>query len=412
MVGRACLRRTAHATLSHPLRAVLLMRLPAQRSHAVVAALGTAQTVGWASSYYLPAVLATPMARDMGLSPVWVFGGFTLAMVVSALVGPRAGALIDRMGGRRILPVTNLIFAAGLVALAASTGPASMMAAWVLIGVGMGSGLYDGAFATLAGIYGRAARSPITGITLIAGFASTVGWPLSGAVEAWAGWRAACLVWAALHLGLALPLNLILPEPAPVAPPTEPGLARTDDPAPVPVLSLVLLSYVFVATWFTSTAMAAHLPRLLEAAGTGTAAAIAAGALIGPAQVGARLLEYGLLRRFHPLVSARIAALAHPVAAVVLTAVGGTGAHVFAVVHGAGNGVLTIAKGTLPLALFGAEGYGRRQGWLSAPARVCQASAPLVFGVALDRWGAGAIWLTAGMSGLAFLCLIALRTRP
>lgn len=385
------------------------MHLAASRTRSIVACLGTAQTIAWASSYYLPAVLATPMARDLGISPVWVFGGFSLALVISALVGPKAGDLIDRLGGRRVLSFTNLVFALGLCMLAAAQGTTSMFIAWLVIGVGMGCGLYDAAFATLAGIYGRAARSPITGITLIAGFASTVGWPLSAAVEIWGGWRAACLVWAALHLAVALPLNLVLPPSGQHA--MTPG-GGPDDPAPhQQTLTLILLSYVFVATWFTSTAMAAHLPRLLEAAGATPAAAIAAGALIGPAQVGARLIEFGLLRRFHPLVSARVAACAHPAAALALSLVGGPAAYLFAVVHGAGNGILTIAKGTLPLALFGAGGYGRRQGWLSAPARVLQAASPLIFGAALDLWGAGAIWLTAGMSLLALLCLLALRMR-
>ena len=148
-------------------------------------------------------------------------------------------------------------------------------------------------------------------------------------------------------------------------------------------MALALLGFVFAATWFNSTAMAAHLPGLLREAGASTAVAIAAGALIGPAQVAARLLEFGLLRRVHPLVSTRLAAAAHPAAAVALLTFGGPAAYVFAVLHGAGNGILTIAKGTLPLALFGASGYGRRIGWLNAPARILQAAAPLIFGAAL-----------------------------
>jgi hypothetical protein len=374
----------------------------------VVWALGVAQTAGWASSYYLPAVLATPMAASLGLSPVWVFGAFSLAMVVSSLVGPWAGARIDRLGGRGVLAFSNLVFAAGLAGLAVSQGPVSFFLAWAVIGVGMGMGLYEAAFATLAGIYGQAARAPITGITLIAGFASTVGWPLSGLMLAEWGWREACLGWALLHLGLALPLNLSLPKghrssaEAP-APSEEIG---TGSP---PRLAVGLLAFVFAATWFNSTAMAAHLPRLLEEAGATTAMAIAAGALIGPAQVGARMLEFGLLRRFHPLLSARIAAACHPVAAVVLILVGGPAAYAFALIHGAGNGILTIAKGTLPLALFGAAGYGRRLGWLNAPARALQAAAPLVFGAALTAWGTDAVWITAGIGATSLAALLWLR---
>lgn len=159
----------------------------------VVAALGIAQTVGWASSYYLPAVLATPMSDDLGLSPVWVFGAFSAAMVVSSLIGPWAGARIDRLGGRGVLAASNVVFAAGLAGLAMAQGITSLFLAWAVIGLGMGMGLYKAAFATLAGIYGQAARSPITGNPLIAGFASTAGWPLSGLMLAEWVWREACL---------------------------------------------------------------------------------------------------------------------------------------------------------------------------------------------------------------------------
>jgi MFS family permease len=383
-------------------------RLPPTRRGWIVAALGTAQTIGWASSYYVPAVLAAPMAASFGLSPVWVFGAFSMALVVSAMVGPWAGARIDRIGGRGVLILSNLVFAAGLVLLAIAPSAPVLFAAWAIIGLGMGMGLYEAAFATLAGIYGREARAPITGITLIAGFASTVGWPLSGLMLATWGWREACLGWALIHLCLALPLNALLPRGTErIAPP----VAEPPDAPPPPRLALWILAFVFAATWFNSTAMAAHLPGLLQAAGSSTAVAIAAGALIGPAQVAARVLEFGLLRRFHPLASARLAASAHPVAAACLLGFGGPAAYAFAILHGAGNGILTIAKGTLPLALFGAAGYGARLGWLNAPARVMQAAAPLIFGAALAAWGLNAIWLTAGIGLLSTGALYLLRSR-
>ena len=384
----------------------MLLTLPPARRGWIVTALGIAQTIGWASSYYIPAVLAAPMAASFGLSPVWVFGAFSMAMVVSATIGPWAGARIDRIGGRGVLMLSNLIFAAGLVLLAAAPSPLVLFAGWAIIGLGMGMGLYEAAFASLAGIYGKEARGPITGITLIAGFASTVGWPLSGLMLASWGWREACLGWALIHLFLALPLNALLPRASQKI--TTPVSDEPDGPPP-PRISLCLLAFVFAATWFNSTAMAAHLPGLLQAAGASTAVAIAAGALIGPAQVAARVLEFGLLRRFHPLASARLAASAHPLAAISLVVFGGPAAYAFAALHGAGNGILTIAKGTLPLALFGASGYGARLGWLNAPARILQAAAPLIFGAALAAWGLQAIWLTAGVGVLATAALFLLR---
>jgi MFS family permease len=142
---------------------------------ATVAALGAAQTLAWASSYYLPAILAAPMAADLGVSTPTVFAAFSLALAVSALVGTRAGSAIDRIGGRPVLMATSLVFALGLAGLGASQGLYSLLAAWVVLGVAMGCGLYDSAFAALVRLYGKDARSSITGVTLIAGFASTVG---------------------------------------------------------------------------------------------------------------------------------------------------------------------------------------------------------------------------------------------
>lgn len=389
-----------------------LMAAP-RSTTATVLALGTAQTVAWASSYYLPAVLATPMARDLSTSPVEIFAAFSAALVVSAVIGPWGGAVIDRRGGRGVLIGSNLIFAAGLVCLAMAQEAILLWTGWLAIGLGMGIGLYEAAFAALAGIYGREARSPITGITLIAGFASTIGWPLSALMEAQIGWRGACLGWAGLHLFLALPLNCLLPlgHIAVSAPAAAVKTGQDVDRAEARKSRwvMVLLALVFAITWFNSTAMAAHLPRLLEAAGATTAVAVAAGALIGPAQVAARLAEFTLMRQLHPLISARLATLTHPLGAGVLLALGAPGAYAFAFLHGAGNGVLTIAKGTLPLALFGPVGYGLTQGLIGGPGRALQAAAPLLFGLALDRWGVQAIWLTSGLALVAFLMLLAIR---
>ncbi|MFY0479901.1 MFS transporter [Achromobacter marplatensis] len=376
----------------------------------VVGSLGTAQTLAWASSYYLPAMLAAPMASDLGFPTPTVYAAFSGAMVVSALVGPWAGQAIDRHGGRIVLVGTSLIFALGLVLLGSSQGLWSMAAAWLIIGVAMGAGLYEAAFSSLVRLYGHHARGAITGITLIAGFASTVGWPLSAWMETQFGWRNACFGWAGLHLLVGLPLNAWLPTLLPqanhekfaVADPTK---VVASSPSPTPTAerhgyATALLAFVFAATWFISTAMATHLPRMLEGAGATLAAAVAVGALIGPAQVAGRVLEFGFLRRVHPLLSARLAALAHPAGVIVLLMMGPVMAPVFAILHGAGNGILTIAKGTLPLVLFGAQGYGARQGWLMMPARIAQAAAPFLFGLALDAWGSSALWLS-GAIGLA-----------
>ena len=376
----------------------------------LVTALGIAQTLAWASSYYLPAVLAAPMARDLGVSTPTVFAAFSVALIVSALLGPKAGAAIDRLGGRPVLMGTSLVFAARLAALGMAQGPVGLFAAWALLGIGMGSGLYEAAFAALVRVYGNGSRGPITGITLIAGFASTVGWPLSTFLEASSGWREACFTWAALHLVVGLPLNTLLPRvPGPdVAMAAPPDIAVAGDASKTSLRATLALSFVFAATWFISTAMAAHLPRLLQASGATLGTAVLVGALIGPSQVGARLLEFGLLRKVHPLLSARIATALHPLGVAVLVVFGAPAAALFGILHGAGNGILTIAKGTLPLVIFGPQGYGHRQGLLMVPARIAQALAPWLFGLALDRWGSGALAVSATVGSLAFFALFLL----
>ena len=374
----------------------------------VVGALGTAQTLAWGSSYYLPAILADPIASGLHLSRTVVFGAFSGALLLSAFLGPAVGRAIDAHGGRGVLALSNLVLAAGLVLLALTQGVVSLSAAWAVLGVGMAMGLYDPAFATLAGLYGHAARGPITGITLIAGFASTVGWPLSALLDAHFGWRGACLVWAALHLLIGLPLNRLL---IPRAPPPVREAETLATAAPAPRGAMPILAFVFAATWFVTGAMAAHLPRLLEITGASSSGALAAAALVGPAQVGARLIEFGALRQVHPLVSARLAAVLHPIGALVLVAVGPAAITAFTILHGAGNGLLTIAKGTLPLAIFGPVGYGLRSGVLGAPARAAQAASPLIFGLLMDRMGASVLVISAGMSIAALLALMALRAR-
>jgi predicted MFS family arabinose efflux permease len=388
---------------------------------AQVLALGTAQTVAWASSTYLPAILAAPIAAELGISTSSVFGAFSVSLVVMALAGPPVGRAIDRRGGRGVLALSSLVLAAGLVALGLAHNAIALYAAWLVLGLGMALGLYDAAFAALVWIHGPQARSPITGITLIAGFASTVGWPLTAFLAERYGWRECCYAWAALNLFLCLPLNLWCLSAPPHEPVTESAKQRDSHAAPSsnPVeerRTFVLLALWFAATAFVTSALAAHLPRLILAAGATTVAALTASALLGPAQVMARLTEFFAQRRwrFHPLVTARLATACHPIGGLVLAIFGGSPlvASIFAVVHGAGNGMITIAKGTLPLAIFGAAGYGYRQGLLAILARAMQALAPFAFAVVLEGLGArAAIALSAGVSLLALGALLGLRAR-
>jgi predicted MFS family arabinose efflux permease len=385
---------TGNATPTEPLRSG---RLP------VIIALGATQTLAWASSAYLPAIIAAPMSSELRCSTVWIFAAVSMAVLISGLIGPRIGKRIDRVGGRGVLALSNVVLASGLTLLATAHSFTTVMLAWVILGLGMGLGLYDAAFATLGRLYGSSARSAITGIALMAGFASTIGWPLSAWGVETIGWRGTCFAWAAAHVLVALPVNLLM-IPAPVV-----G-AVTGENSPPPHIemdrNMWLLAIALAAVWFVAGAMAAHLPTLIEAAGASHVEAVAAAALMGPAQVIARIAEATILSGYHPLVSARLAALAHPAAAVVLVTGGATFGPLFACLHGAGNGILTIARGTVPLAIYGPENYGYRLGLLGAPARIAQAAAPVLCSLLIEKLGANALSMTALLGAITFAALL------
>lgn len=381
-------------------------------------ALGTAQVLAWASSTYLPAIVGAAIAAELEISRGAFFAAFSLSLVVMALVGPMVGRRIDRAGGRRVLLGSNLTLACGLLMLSQASGTFSLYAAWCVIGVGMGLGLYDALFAALVYQYGKAAGRLIVGVTLIGGFASTVGWPLSAwMLQAW-GWRWCCAAWALLQLGVALPLHYRYASKrhsADAAAGIAPPLPETTRVLPPPGRREIAYLCLFSgATAFVTSAMAVHLPALLALGGAGTAQALFAATLLGPAQVAARLAEYGLTQRcrIRPLVTARIATALHPAACLVL---GGLAAMplagiCFALLHGAGNGMISIARGVLPLALFGPAGYGALTGKLALFARSMQAAAPFVFVLILEGGGLRpALLLSGGLSLAAFFALCKLR---
>jgi hypothetical protein len=237
---------------------------------------------------------------------------------------------------------------------------------------------------------------------LIAGFASTVGWPLSSLGLETIGWRATCYAWAGAHILIGLPLNYFF-------------LPQTDRTQPVegPVVkpyipidrTMLLLSFAFAAAWTVTSAMAAHLPRIVETFGATPAQAVFAGMMIGPAQVAARVLEASTLSRFHPLFSTRLACITHPIGALVIGVLGGGASAGFALLHGAGNGILTIARGTLPLAIFGPNNYAYRLGIIGAPSRIAQALAPVGFGLLIEPMGRGVVVVSSLLSLAALVAL-------
>ncbi|MDE2364359.1 MAG: MFS transporter [Hyphomicrobiales bacterium] len=362
----------------------------------------------------MPAVLAAPIGRDLGLPPAVSFAGLSAALVVSSFMGPRVGRHVDGGGARAALVASNVCFAAGLAALAAARGPWLLAIGWLVMGLGMGLGFYETAFAALTRLYGVGARNLISGVTLIAGFTSTVGWPVTALLNAHFGWRMAILFWAAANLFVALPLNLLLPAQPSIrddsagkasSEPDETTDGRDDTRA------MVAVGAMFAATSFVSSGLSAIMPNVLTEFGLSTAAAIGLSALVGPAQIAGRLAEMFFLRRFHPVTPARLATLCLPIGVFLLIVGGAAFATPFVVLYALGNGVLTIIRGTLPLAIFGPRGYGRRIGLLAAPSRMSGALAPLLLGLLFESSGTAGLYLVGGLNVAGFLALAFLSGR-
>ena len=374
----------------------------------VVALLGATQIIAWGTTFYLLAVLATPIARDTGWSTTAVVGGLSWSLLFSGLAAPRIGRVIDRYGGRWTLVGGSLLIAAGLTLLGAAPNLAVYYAAWTVLGLGMAAGLYDAAFATIGRLYGSTARPSITGLTLLGGLASTVAWPIIAILEGYLGWRATCFALAAVHGLVSMPLHAFaLPKPPPAAVPAAEAVehesARTPAPAEANRL-FFLIAIAFTLYAFISSGLSVHVLEVLRRLGLEVAGAIAIGMVIGPAQVTSRIIEFTMGQRAHPIWTARTGIGLCTIGVVLLLAIGPGAAIAAMAVYGAGNGIMTIARGTLPLALFGPHGYGARIGRIAQPALIAQALAPIALAAVLEHAGASAL---LGVTAIIALCAAA-----
>jgi Major Facilitator Superfamily len=383
-----------------------------------VSVLGLTQILSWGALFYPPVLTVPLIAADHGWSPSFAMAGFSLGLFVGGLCARYVGGAIDRFGGHVVMPAGSLIGAAGLVALAWAPGVASYFGAWITIGIAMAASLYDPAFATLGRIFGSAARSPITVLTLAGGFASTVSWPATQFLIQSVGWRGTYLIYAALLAGLAAPLHaLALPrEHAAAGSRTvASGKSRKGDFIPSQGLAFLLVAAGFASYAFVPSALSAQLLAIFHRFGLAPATVVAIGMLFGPAQVLARIGELSFARRLHPLWIAR-GAVGLLVGAFVLLALlpfSAMLAAVFAVMYGMANGLLTIARGTVPLALFGATGYGRLMGRIGGPYLVVQAAAPVVLTFVADRASdAIGLAMVAAFAAIALLCFVLIRRPP
>lgn len=348
-------------------------------SRFIVPLLGLGQAVNFASSYYLMGVMADPAARAMGIGTRPVFLALSGAFLISAVQTPLAGRWTERFGGARVLAASHLVFAVALGVMGLAANAPMLCLGVLLLGVGMGGGLYGTAFAVVVEMHGRQARRAIAGVSLLGALGGALGWPVSRALLDAADWRAALGVWAVLQAGLCLPVALFLAPRRPMRrPEAEAGAPLRWSPA------MVRMAAFFAGAWAVSTAMGAHLPRLLADLGLDAATAAWAAGLMAASAIAARLLDLTVLHRSHPILTARMAALFHPLGALVAGVAGKAAAPAVAAGQGLGNGFLSVASGVLPLEVFGADRYAMRQAMLLTPARYVQAAAPAAYALALD----------------------------
>lgn len=392
-----------------------------------VVALGLTQIIAWGTTLYALGVLGGAIAEDTGWSRGLVFAGLTLGLLVSGVVSTRIGHAIDARGGRAVMSAGSVLCAAALSLVALAQHPAVYLAGWAVMGLGMRMSLYDAAFAALVQVAPARGRRAISYLTLFGGFASTVFWPIGHVLTAGIGWRMTLLIYATVNLAVCLPLHwwgLARREPARGAALTRPeGTARPDEQpleGEARTLAMVLFGIASATSAFVFGAMAVHLPAVLEAGGLSAAVAVTLASLKGVAQVGGRIAEILFGRRLHALDLGRISIGLIPAAFLTLLAGGAgfTAALAFILLFGVANGLFTIVRGAVPLALFGAQGYGAVLGLLATPYLLVNALAPAVLAVIVDLWGytaAETVLLAMGLMSVAAMEAMAIwyrRRRP
>jgi MFS family permease len=381
----------------------------------VIPILGVTQILAWGSSYYLLAVLAQPIASDTGWPLAWVVGGLSLGLLVAGIVSPRVGDSIQRLGGRLVLATSAVFLGLGLAGLALSPNLPFYIVSWLVLGIGMGAGLYDAAFATLGRLYGQRARTAIASLTLFGGFASTVCWPLSALFVSEFGWRNASLIYAAIHVVVLLPLYVFALPTEPKRSLRNPTPATSEDGqvATPPVTSASKLVFALVALVITISSMisamlSVHLLTILQAREIALAAAVALGAIVGPSQVGARAIEM-LISRFHHPIWTKFASTIFVAIGVGLLWIGFPVIAAALIFYGAGIGIESIARGTLPLAIFGEDRYASIMGRIAMPSLIMQAASPSLGALLIDSFGAdGALETLLAVASVNVVLVVAL----
>ncbi|WP_457106924.1 MFS transporter [Methylobacterium sp. P5_C11] len=354
------------------------------------AALGVTQIILWGGTFFLTAVVSDPIVADTGWPQAMVVGALSLAIFVSSLPAPFVGRMIRHRGGRPVLVVGALIVAAGLALMAAAQSLPVFLIAWVIAGLGMSASLYDPLFAAIGQAYGGAARGAMTQIAISSGFAVSLCWPATRVLVDHVGWRGACLTYAILCGAVVVPLfawalpslRRVAVEPAVAPRPYEP--AGSAGAARLPAERLLAVTFTMAA--MIMTAASVQLLNLLQILGVGGTAAVALTGLIGPAQVGVRVVELAFGRRAHPAWSLLLSSASVGLGLLLLATIPSL-AWLAMLLYGAGNGMRTVVRGTLPLALYGQGEYAAAMGRLARLPLLGQAITPLACGYIAEAFG-------------------------
>lgn len=388
------------------------------RLRKTIGILAITQVVGWGMLYYAFSIMAADIGRDLALSPAAVFGAFSWCLLVSGLAATPVGMMIDRFGGRAMMASGSLLCGAGFVVLSQAHNALTFYLAWTILGVAMAQVLYEAAFSTITHECGAGSRKAISTLTLFGGFASTVFWPVTLKVNAALGWRDTYLLYALVQLVLCLPLHLLLTHGAPAH-----GQAHGTTQDSHFTLREALrepafwhLAFAFSANSFVFSALSAHLIPILQHYGHAAGTVVLIAALIGPMQVMGRIgeMSFGHLLSAQTVGKITFGTLPGALLALLFYGEHQVALAVFCVLYGISNGVITIVRGTVPLALFGARHYGAISGALSGPSLVARAAGPLAVAAMVQATGAPtqlfSILLVFSLVSLGFY-MLALRTQ-
>ena len=378
--------------------------------------LGVTQIIGWGTTFLMPSVLGRPIQNELGMPSELVFAGITVMFGVGALFAPRIGRLMDRTGPRLVMASGSLAYALSLAILAFCQGPVIYLLAWAGMGVASTLALNTPSSIALAQVAGPRARQAIAVLAIIGGFASTIFWPVGGALVGLVGWRGTVLVYAAMHLIVCAPIHFVaLPKAAPAAPqatasPASGGGLPAEDRSRAFLLLNITLSFgAFVFTGFII-----HVIEILRGLGHPPASALFLASLIGPSQVGIRIIELVFGHRYSFMTSAVMGSAMLPFGLGLMLIDGSNSAIALVCIlaYGISNGLKAVQRATLPLALFGRGQFGAYMGRLALPQGILSASAPTVLAAVLDRFGAsGALWLAFVVATISFIAMILLAMR-